>query len=52
MTWIFSVFSVGQAPVVFPGAPYVLSAALAVAGVLCIQRGSTPDRTDHLAQGA
>jgi MFS transporter, DHA1 family, tetracycline resistance protein len=52
MPWIFSVFSTGQGPVVFPGAPYVLSAALAVAAVMCIQRGSTPDRTDHLAQGA
>jgi DHA1 family tetracycline resistance protein-like MFS transporter len=52
MPWIFSVFSSGRAPIVFPGAPYLLSAALAVAGVLCIQRGSRPDRGDHLVQGA
>jgi DHA1 family tetracycline resistance protein-like MFS transporter len=48
MPWIFSVFSTGQAPVVFPGAPYVLSAALALLGVLCIRRGSRPDRRDRL----
>ncbi|MCC7462810.1 MAG: MFS transporter [Gammaproteobacteria bacterium] len=40
MPWIFSVFSTGRAPLVFPGAPYVLSAALALAGVVCIQQGS------------
>jgi len=49
MPWIFSVFSDGRAPLVFPGAPYVLGAALAVLGVLCIQHGTAPDRRDNLA---
>ena len=34
------------------GAPFVLSAALAVLGILCIQRGSSADRRDHLIQPA
>ena len=52
MPWIFSVFSTGRAPLVFPGAPYVLSAVLSLLGVWCIRRGSTPDRRDHLTQPA
>jgi DHA1 family tetracycline resistance protein-like MFS transporter len=43
MPWIFGIVA---------GAPFVLSAALAVLGVLCIQRGSSADRRDHLVQPA
>jgi DHA1 family tetracycline resistance protein-like MFS transporter len=43
MPWIFGIVA---------GAPFVLSAALAVLGILCIQRGSSADRRDHLIQPA
>jgi DHA1 family tetracycline resistance protein-like MFS transporter len=38
MPWLFSVFSSGAAGIRFPGAPYILAAALAVVGLLLVQR--------------
>ena len=34
MTWIFGIFTAPDAPVLLPGAPFLLSAALMVVGVL------------------
>ena len=34
MTWIFGIFTAPDAPVFLPGAPFLLSAALMVVGVL------------------
>ncbi len=34
MTWVFGVFSAPDAPVYFPGAPFLLAAVLMVAGVI------------------
>jgi len=39
MPALFSVFSDGSLPVVFPGAPYLLSALLGAAGMLMVARG-------------
>jgi DHA1 family tetracycline resistance protein-like MFS transporter len=36
MPWIFGVFSTGYAGIVFPGAPYLLSAILAIVGVASV----------------
>ena len=34
MTWIFGIFTAANSPVFLPGAPFLLSAALMVVGVL------------------
>jgi DHA1 family tetracycline resistance protein-like MFS transporter len=39
MTALFSVFSDGSLPIVFPGAPYLVSALLGAAGMLMVARG-------------
>ena len=40
MTWIFGVFSAPDAAVYFPGAPFLLSSVLMVAGVIVFVAGS------------
>jgi MFS transporter, DHA1 family, tetracycline resistance protein len=40
MPWVFSEFSGGGAGIYFPGAPYVLSAALAAGAIVLIGRSA------------
>jgi len=42
MTWIFGAFSTGRAGLVFPGAPYVLSALLSIVGVAFVHFDTSP----------
>jgi DHA1 family tetracycline resistance protein-like MFS transporter len=42
MTWIFGAFSTGRAGLVFPGAPYLLSALLSIVGVAFVHFDTSP----------
>lgn len=52
MPWLFSVFSSGAVGVRFPGAPYLLAAALALVGLALVRRAEANRRLTAQARAA